>query len=69
VAIVDRLSSAANIIETGSDSYRGAHTLRSRDNTDKVTSTFTNTQHAPGTVPTLGTTNNRRRFTNNRRRN
>ena len=34
-AIVDRLTFGGNIIETGTDSYRLAHTLRSRDNTDK----------------------------------
>jgi len=34
-AIVDRLTFGGNILETGTDSYRLAHTLRNRDNTDK----------------------------------
>jgi DNA replication protein DnaC len=34
-AIVDRLTFGGNILDTGTDSYRLAHTLRNRDNTDK----------------------------------
>src|SRR5262245_46732620 len=34
-AIVDRLTFGGNIIETGTDSYRLAHTLRNRNNTEK----------------------------------
>jgi DNA replication protein DnaC len=33
-AIVDRLTFGGNIIETGADSYRLAHTLRNRDKPD-----------------------------------
>lgn len=33
-AIVDRLTFGGNILETGTDCYRLAHTLGNRDNTD-----------------------------------